>query len=69
MNERLVAQGLTLDDLKREMLIKFEREGYPEPYCVEIKYVGRPTPWKCICSIGVGILRSTTLTTLHRSMA
>jgi hypothetical protein len=25
-------QGLTLDDLKRDMLIKFEREGYPEPY-------------------------------------
>ena len=25
-------QGLTLDDLKREMLLKFEREGYPEPY-------------------------------------
>ena len=25
-------QGLTLDDLKREMLMKFEREGYPEPY-------------------------------------
>ena len=25
-------QGLTLDDLKREMLNKFEREGYPEPY-------------------------------------
>ena len=25
-------QGLTLDDLKREMLSKFEREGYPEPY-------------------------------------
>ena len=25
-------QGLTLDDLKREMVSKFEREGYPEPY-------------------------------------
>ena len=25
-------QGLTLDDLKRDMLMKFEREGYPEPY-------------------------------------
>ena len=25
-------QGLTLDDLKRDMLAKFEREGYPEPY-------------------------------------
>ena len=25
-------QGLTLDDLKREMLNKFEREGYPEPH-------------------------------------
>ena len=25
-------QGLTLDDLKRDMLAKFEREGYPEPH-------------------------------------
>ena len=28
--ERLERQGLTLDDLKRDMLIKFEREGLPE---------------------------------------
>ena len=31
-------QGLTLDDLKREMLMKFEREGYRSQYCVEIKF-------------------------------
>ena len=38
-------QGLTLDDLKREMLTKFEREGYPEPYSTVWKSkFGRPTP-------------------------
>jgi len=38
-------QGLTLDDLKREMLNKFEREGYPEPYSTVWKSkFGRPTP-------------------------
>ena len=38
-------QGLTLDDLKREMLNKFEREGYPEPYgAVWKSKFGRPTP-------------------------
>ena len=38
-------QGLTLDDLKRDMLNKFEREGYPDPYSTVWKSkFGRPTP-------------------------
>ena len=51
-------QGLTLDDLKRDMLAKFEREGYPEPYSTVWKSkFGRPTPStrcrprNCICSM------------------
>ena len=45
LGERAAARrGLTLDDLKREMLHKFEREGYPEPYSTVWKSTfGRPT--------------------------
>ena len=54
-------QGLTLDDLKREMLHKFEREGYPEPY-------SGPSPFviEAYCSVWKSTIVSLRRAVRHR---
>ena len=54
-------QGLTLDDLKRDMLAKFEREGYPEPYA-------GPSPFviEAYCSVWKSTIVSLRRAVRHR---